>query len=156
MNAWIVTWHCLHEWHRKGVGNLIAAVLPGRTRPADVAKLVGLLYANYIATSSLPEKLYVSEQVRFARKKQLYKPQCNGFGFITCHHNPYPILLGRRAFDLKEHEIQGHEMLTWEEECPADVDPTRDMGSQIGELLPLKRKKMKFCARTNSMSQIGV
>src|SRR5436190_12913773 len=102
MNPWLLTWHPLGRLAVNTVPNLIAAVLPNRTASKQVGNIMLLLQAGYYANAGLPERLYVSEQVRFSKRDYPYKVVKQDFEQYVCGGDPY--LFARHVFNLKVSE----------------------------------------------------
>ena len=152
MNPWLITWEPSGERIAKTITNRIAAILPNRTSDKQVEKTLYLLQANYAAYSGWPDSLYISEQVRFAKRHYAYKAVWNGFEEITCGGNPF--LFARRVFNLQVSEQDGYEVLIWQENIYPNIDSTKDPIDQIKANRPFQKKWMTFSAKTNSIDRL--
>ncbi|MFL5340067.1 MAG: hypothetical protein ACJ8F7_07940 [Gemmataceae bacterium] len=155
MNPWLVTWEPMGAREAKLIRNRIAAILPNRTAERDIFRILELLYTNHSACSGLSEDVYVAEQVRFAKRTFPYKAQRHFFPEITCGHNPF--LFARPVFDLKvEEDAEGFQALRWEQPIYPYGISVDNWDEEIKRRLPFKRKRMKYCTRTNTIVQEGL
>jgi hypothetical protein len=153
MNAWLIIWHPLSERIKQTIKSRIAAILPSRTGEDQIQKVLQLLYANYSACSGLSDDIYVSEQVRFAKRDYPAKAIRPGrFPILTCGGNP--LLRARQVFNLSvSKDEEGYQVLRWEENVYPTLDPKKDILEQLDAALPFKRKRMMFAARRNIITR---
>jgi hypothetical protein len=152
INPWLIRWVCPSDRH--DVGNMIAAILPGRTSSRHVKDIMHLLYANYSAGCSKEGVIYVSEQVRYAKGGFPYKVVEYPFEELICGASPY--LLGRKVFNLIVSEVEGEweQTMSWEENIYPVLDPNGDVLAQVAAAKPFKRRRWMFDAQANTITPV--
>jgi hypothetical protein len=152
MSPWLVTWKAMSERTERTIKNRIAAILPNRIGTKEIKRTLQLIYANYLACSGLSDRIYISDQLRYAKYDCPYKATHIIYPQITCGADPY--LRARHAFDLTiEEDEDGYEVVRWEENVYPALDPKRETGEQIEEHLPFKRRRMMYSTRTNAITR---
>jgi hypothetical protein len=149
MNPWLVTWEPASNRAKNSVPNRIAAILPNQTSAEDVKRVLYLLLANYHACSGLSNSVYVSEQIRFAKREYPYKAVDLGFDRISCGGNPS--LHARRVYDLKLMEQEGHQILQWEEPIYPILNQSEDPYEQAKKKRPFPRRMLRYYSRDNAV-----
>jgi hypothetical protein len=149
MNPWLVTWEAMGDRLEMTIKNKIAAILPNQTSEKEVEKILYLLDANYSACSRLSDRIYVSEQVRFAKREYPNKALRLSWRLISCGGNPF--LLARQVFNLTVSEDEGYQVLGWEETIYPQLAPDQDL---VEAQRPFKRKRMMYSTRTNKISAL--
>jgi hypothetical protein len=108
MNPWLITW----EQSRKNIRNPIAAILHNTTSVREVCQMMAFLHANHVALGN--DRLYLSEQVKFAQRKYRCNLRVGQFNRIFSQESP--LLFARHVYNLRSSvKGDGYEILTWEE-----------------------------------------
>jgi hypothetical protein len=149
MNPWLFRWHPMNPRIAKTIPNLIAAILPNRTGPAEVKKIMLLLHANYSARPGLSENVYLSEQVRFAKRDFPYKVMNWFFPVYSCGGDP--ILIAQQVFDLQVFNHESGETLQWEENVYPKIRDGDDPSEVLDAALSFKRKRLTYTTATNTI-----
>ena len=149
-----MTWEPIGEKQAATIRNRIAAILPKQTSEREVIRTLYLLYANHLACSGLSDSLYVSEQLRFAKRDYPYKAQRPLFPEISCGGNPY--LFARPVYNLRvEEDKEGFQVLRWEQPIypyPPRGASVSDWSDEIQRRRPFKLRRMVFCAKNNMIA----
>jgi hypothetical protein len=151
LNPWLIRWYSTSNAIEGKIPNMIAAILPGQTSEKEVGKTMLLLLANYGARSAFSKTLYVSEQVRFARRDYPYKVVNHGLGRMTCGHNLF--LSAQKVCDLKLTAADDYQILTWEENIYPVIQSEEDFEEQMAKARPFKRRQFTFDSRTNRIER---
>jgi hypothetical protein len=155
MNPWLITWESMSKRASQGILNRIAAILPCQTSEREIKKILYLLLANHWAASGKPESVYVSEQVRFAKRDYPHKAQRHLFPEISCGGNPF--LFARPVYDLTiEKDEEGFEVLRWQQliyPYPPRGVSASDWVDEIERKRPFKRRRKVFNTKTNTITK---
>lgn len=117
MSAWVVTWNWAGD--AKALADELAAVLPARLTPRNVAKFVEFHYA--LVTSNVRELAAYARN----RKNNPYPAKIDFNGRITCGHHPFLVARHVSEFRVTSDGDFGLETISWRE---PDVYESRDEG----------------------------
>jgi hypothetical protein len=147
LNPWLITWCPSGPAAETTVRNKIAAILHNQTSASDVEQIMRLLYANHCAEG---QQLYLSEQVRYARRDYHYTPVRGPTNVISYGGNPF--LMARIVHNLVVAEEDGFDVVRWEEDRylspPAGAEV--DMEEFIRQHPPTRRRMVYF-TQTNDL-----
>jgi hypothetical protein len=147
INPWLITWHPSGAAEEARVRNKVAAILHNRTSRADVEQIMRLLYANHYAEGV---QVYLSEQVRYARRDYQAKPVRNPINVFTYGNNPF--LQARLVHNLVVVQEAGFDVMRWEEDVYRN--PPAGAEVEIEEFIrqhPPTRRRMVYITQSNEM-----